>query len=60
MNEVTPQLAALLAATTGVGYLMMLAGVHKNLLEWRRPRRRCPSCGRRIEHRVCDTCAAVR
>ena len=33
------------ALTTGVGYLMMLSGVGKSLLVWKR-RNPCPSCGR--------------
>jgi hypothetical protein len=37
---------ALLALTTGIGYVMALAGTSKNALEWRRRRRICPSCGR--------------
>jgi hypothetical protein len=53
--ELTPELAALFAASTGVGFLMIYAGIGKNLLEWRHPRR-CPSCGRRIQRRVCGTC----
>ena len=52
----TPQLAALFAATTGVGFLMLLAGVQKSLLEWRNRRRHCPSCGRLLEGRVCRVC----
>jgi hypothetical protein len=53
MTGLTPQLAALVA-TTGVGIWMAVAGVRKSALEWRRPKRRCPSCGRPIEGRVCD------
>jgi hypothetical protein len=48
-----PNLALLLATTTGAAFLMMLAGVHKRALEWRRKPRLCPSCGRRIEGRTC-------
>ena len=60
MTELTPELAAIIAATTGVGILMAIAGVEKSMLEWRHQRRRqCPACGRRIERRVCD-CAAPR
>ena len=59
MSTVTPQLAGLFAATTGVGFLMMLAGVQKHALEWRRRRRNCPSCGRHIEQRVCSRCTAA-
>jgi hypothetical protein len=45
---------ALLAVTTlGVGYVMAIAGVQKSALEWRKRRRICPSCGRRVEARVC-------
>ena len=32
--------------TVGVGYLMVMSGVGKSLLDWKR-RRSCPSCGRR-------------
>ena len=39
-----------------VGFLMMVAGVHKSMLEWRHKRRHCPSCGRILESRVC-TCS---
>jgi hypothetical protein len=54
----SPELAALFAATTGVGFLMMWAGVQKSLLEWRQRRRPCPSCGREIEGRVCSACSS--
>jgi hypothetical protein len=53
MSGVTPQLAALLV-TTGVGVWMAIAGVQKSALEWRRPKRICPSCGRAIPGRACD------
>jgi hypothetical protein len=59
MTGLSPELAGLLAATTGVGMMMVFAGVQKNLIEWRRQRRQCPSCGRRIQRRVCD-CATPR
>jgi hypothetical protein len=52
MNGLTPQIAALIA-TTGVAAWMVVAGVHKSALEWRRPRRRCPSCGKHIDGRTC-------
>ena len=41
-----PHVAGLFVMTTGIGALMMLAGVGKHALEWRRRRRVCPSCGR--------------
>jgi hypothetical protein len=49
----------LIALTCGIGYLMTLAGLSKNALEFRRRRRTCPSCGRHIEARVCRACTAT-
>jgi hypothetical protein len=48
--------ALLIVLTLAVGYLMALAGLQKSALEWRRPRRVCPSCGRAIDARVCTAC----
>jgi NADH pyrophosphatase NudC (nudix superfamily) len=45
--------AMIAVVTCGVGYLMMVAGLHKSMLEWRRSTRTCPSCGRTIQARVC-------
>jgi hypothetical protein len=53
MNGISPQIVALMAST-GVGIWMAVAGVHKSALEWKRPKRRCPSCGRPIEGRICN------
>jgi NADH pyrophosphatase NudC (nudix superfamily) len=53
MQGLTPQLAAMFVVTTSVGFLMVLSGVQKSLLEWRRRRRICPSCGRHIDGRTC-------
>jgi hypothetical protein len=50
-------IALLAVLTVGVGYVMALAAIQKSVLEWRRPRRICPSCGRVLETRVCRTCA---
>lgn len=44
--------------TIGIGWMMMLAGLQKSALEWRRQRRICPSCGREIQARVCTTCTS--
>jgi succinate dehydrogenase/fumarate reductase-like Fe-S protein len=57
MTSLDPQLLAMIAGTTGVGFLMTIAGVQKSALEWRRRQRSCPSCGRRIEGRVCGSCS---
>jgi hypothetical protein len=54
--ELDPNTALLAMVTIGVGYLMVVAGMHKSLLEWRRPERTCPSCGRAISERVCAYC----
>jgi hypothetical protein len=53
MKTMTPHTALLLASTTGVGLLMIRAGVEKRALEWRQRRRNCPSCGRHIQGRIC-------
>ena len=45
MAQLDPQLATLFALTSCVGYLMIMSGVGKSLLDWKR-RRACPSCGR--------------
>jgi exosome complex RNA-binding protein Csl4 len=57
MNGFAPQLTAL-AATVGVLYVMTYSGVSKHVLEWRQSSRRCPSCGRHIEARVCARCTS--
>ena len=44
----------MLLASTGVGVWMAIAGVQKNALEWRRTKRRCPSCGHAITGRTCS------
>jgi hypothetical protein len=54
--ELDPNITILAVVTTGVGYLMVVAGLHKSMLEWRRPGRMCPSCGRAIQARVCSYC----
>ena len=46
MTTFDPQLAPLFAVTMGIGYLMIQSGLQKSMLEWRRRRRLCPSCGR--------------
>jgi hypothetical protein len=53
MTALTTQLVAL---TTGVGALMLLLGLGRGLLHARSAGRRCPSCDRLIEGRVCRTC----
>jgi hypothetical protein len=55
----SPELFVLFALTTGIGYTMIAAGLHKSMLEWRSQRRSCPSCGRHIEGRVCDPCTSA-
>jgi hypothetical protein len=57
--ELAPDIPLIAVVTAGVGYLMVVAGLHKNLLEWRRGGRLCPSCGRAIHGRVCGVCRRV-
>jgi exosome complex RNA-binding protein Csl4 len=54
---IDPHTLTIAMATLGVGWLMTYAGLGKSALELRRRNRTCPSCGRRIETRVCSTCA---
>ena len=56
---VEPQLAGLFALTTGIGFLMVLSGLQKSMLELRSRRRTCPSCGKHIHRRVCGGCTRV-
>jgi hypothetical protein len=51
----TSQTITLIFSTTGIGYLMVKAGLGKHALERRRRRRVCPSCGREIHGRVCNS-----
>ena len=44
MAQLDPQMAMLFAVTSGVGYLMVMSGVGKSLLDWKK-RRSCPSAG---------------
>lgn len=53
MTVLTPQFVLL---TTGVGAVMILVGLRRGLLRARSGGRRCPSCDRLIEGRVCRTC----
>jgi NADH pyrophosphatase NudC (nudix superfamily) len=52
--EFDPTTALLAVITSGIGYLMVAAGIHKSMLEWRRTVRMCPSCGRSLTARVCS------
>ena len=56
--QLDPQLTTAFVISTGVGFLMIVSGVQKHLLEWRRGTRHCPSCGRRIERRTCGCSTA--
>ena len=49
-----PQLAMLGALTMAVGFTMYYAGLKKNMLELKQPKRICPSCGRHITGRICN------
>ncbi len=50
-----PQLAVLVALMMAVGWTMCFAGLKKHMLELKRRRRICPSCGRTISGRVCNS-----
>jgi len=53
MTQIDPHLVALLATTSGVCFLMAISGVQKSMLEWKRRRRICPSCGQELRGRSC-------
>jgi hypothetical protein len=48
-----PQIAMVAALTMAAGYTMFVSGLAKNMLEPKRRRRVCPSCGRHISGNVC-------
>jgi recombinational DNA repair protein RecR len=54
---VTALVLQLIAVTTGVGAVIILLGLSRGLLHARDTGRRCPSCGRLINGRVCRACA---
>jgi hypothetical protein len=53
MKQLTPDAALLLASSTGVGVLMLRAGIEKKMLEWRHRNRICAGCGRPLDRPVC-------
>ena len=58
MTAMTNETALLLASTTGVGVLMMKAGIEKKMLEWRRnERRHCAGCGKQLPGRSVCSCS---
>jgi hypothetical protein len=58
MTELTNETALLLASSTGVGVLMMKAGIEKKMLEWRRAPRSCAGCGKPLPGRSVCSCAS--
>ena len=52
-----PHVMTLAVATLGVGWVMTQAGLAKSALELKKRKKVCPSCGRRIDARVCSSCA---
>jgi recombinational DNA repair protein RecR len=56
MSNLTSQLASLAIVTTGVGVAMSRLGIRHGMLEARRERHRCASCGRVLHARVCSKC----
>ena len=44
-----PHVFTLMAVTAGAGWLMIESGVIKHMLDRRRDRRVCPSCGRQTQ-----------
>jgi NADH pyrophosphatase NudC (nudix superfamily) len=57
MIEMTTQTALLLASSTGVGVLMMRAGIEKKMLEWKRQARNCAGCGKPLPGQSVCSCS---
>ena len=57
MKPMPLETALLFVSTTGVGYVMLTAGVQKKALEWRRRRRVCAGCGKHLPGRSICTCS---
>lgn len=57
MTELSPDQILLIASSTGVGVIMMKAGIEKKMLEWRRHDRICAGCGKPLHTPVCS-CAS--
>jgi hypothetical protein len=57
MIEMTPETALLLASSTGVGVLMMRAGIEKKMLEWKRQARNCAGCGKPLPGQSVCSCS---
>ena len=51
---IDPHLALTAAVTMTFGYTMFVAGLKKHGLEFKQRKRVCPSCGCRIDGRVCS------
>jgi hypothetical protein len=57
MKTITPETTLLLATTTGVGFLMVIAGLQKKTLEWKLRRRTCAGCRKPLHDRGVCSCA---
>ena len=53
MVETDPQVTMLATVTMAVGFLMVQSGFAKSMLELKRRRRVCHSCGRNLESCGC-------
>jgi hypothetical protein len=53
------QIALVAILTTGIGAVMIRLGPDRGGLVRRRASRRCPSCGRIIQRRVCEVCTRI-
>ena len=58
MTGFGPNLVALAALTTGVGFVMIRMGLTGGMLHSRATRRRCPCCGRLLKPHGCDHCGS--
>jgi hypothetical protein len=52
VSGLSAQIVLVAIVTTGIGAVMIRLGMDRGALVRRRASRRCPSCGRIIQHRV--------
>lgn len=57
LMDVPPEQLLPMVTSMVAGFLMTRSGLQTRLLKLRRAARRCPSCDRRIEGRICRNCA---
>lgn len=58
MKALPLETTVLMITTTGIGYLMLTAGLQKRALERRQRRRTCAGCGKHLPGRSICSCSS--